>query len=135
MLFLVIGIVLFSVFNVLGFFFVRKASLYVAIEKKLELSRLYSELNKYFVSGIVVYAVLALFILKKFQFEVLATALWYVVFSLIGIALLAYWLYVEMKRRSYTIQALKFMIMSSAMKNLGFIAIIFGIAQYLNKLR
>ncbi|HBM17463.1 MAG TPA: hypothetical protein DD381_14135 [Lentisphaeria bacterium] len=135
MLFLVLGIVLFAIFNVLGFLFVRKAGFFIGVERKLDLSKLYSELNKYFVSAIVVYCVLTLFILKKFHLGLIELTFWYLIFSIICVALLLYWLYIEMVRRSYTIQAVRFMILSSAMKNLGFISIIFGIAQYLEKFR
>ena len=71
MLFLVLGIILFSALNVLGYRFVAKAAKHISIEKKVELSTMYSELNKYFVSSIVVFAVFVLFFLKKLQLMVL----------------------------------------------------------------
>lgn len=135
MLFLVSGIILFSAFNVLAFYFVRKAGLFVAIEKKLELSGLYSELNKYFVSAIVVFAVFILFFLRKAQLGLLGTASLYFALSLAFMCVLGYWLYVELKRRNYSLKATQFMLISNALKNLGFISIIYGIAQFLAKFK
>lgn len=135
MLFLVAGIILFSIFNALAFYFVKKAGFFVAIEKKLELSRLYSELNKYFVSAIVVFAVFVLFFLRKSHLGLLGITSLYFVLSLVFICVLGYWLYVELKRRNYTLESTRFMLISNALKNLGFISIIYGIAQFLAKLK
>ncbi len=135
MLFLVLGIVLFSICNVLGHIFVVRAANHIPIDKKVELSKLYSELNKYFISAIVVFAVFVLFILKKLQFGIVAVSSFFVLCVIFLVGILGYWLYVEMKRRQYSVRSVKFMLLSNGLKNIGFFVLIYGIAQYLGKLR
>lgn len=135
MLFLVCGIIVFSLSNVTAFIFIKRAGNHIAIEKKLELSKLYSELNKYFVSGIIVTAVMTLFLLRNSSLSMSAGAFIYSAFTLVFLIVLGYWLYIEMKRRNYDYQAVKNMLAANALKNIGFYAVIYGIAQYLSKLR
>lgn len=135
MLFLVLGIILFSASNVLGYRFVTKAAMHISIEKKLELSKLYSELNKYFVSSIVVFAVFILFFLKKIELDFVTVSAFFFVLAIIFSGVIGYWFYVELKRRNYPLKAVQFMLISNGLKNIGFFMLIYGIAQYLGKLR
>ncbi|MEI6056342.1 MAG: hypothetical protein WCR55_09830 [Lentisphaerota bacterium] len=135
MLFLVLGIILFSALNVLGYRFVAKAATHISIEKKVELSTMYSELNKYFVSSIVVFAVFVLFFLKKLQLDFVSITTFFFLCAIVFIGVLGYWLLVELKRRQFSAKAIQFMLISNGLKNIGFFVLIYGIAQFLAKLK
>ena len=135
MLFLVLGIILFLALNVLGYRVVARTSQHISIEKKVELSKLYSELNKYFVSSIVVIAVFVLFFLKKLQWSFVFVSSFFFLCAVIFAGVLGYWLQIELKRRQFSAKTIQLMLISNGLKNIGFFILIYGIAQFLSKFK